>query len=338
MALSPREAALARQNQIRGQSTSSSGASGTTGEIYASTTEEAPRQFISDYNPKDISYANFDSSQIRELIGNLSITNLYQVNFSAITSKLAEHLGRYTDGTIDVGWISRSAGLLCTEASLPTSSFATAEVKDNFIGVTQEFAHTRLYTDLDLTFYVDADYNIIQFFEGWMDYISGASEEAASKGNRNHYRRFAYPNDYKIDTLHILKFDKNNLTWGETAARAFTRLGNNYVLQYDFINVFPKSITTIPISYGPAEIVKVSVSFNYDRYVQKRVRKSSVLSSQARNEQSRIESDITRTGSSGQLSAQEQLNAEDAARATQTSTTINPTIRRQGTDAFRGRR
>jgi len=337
MASSPRERAAEIQNRIRGQSNSSSGASGTSGETYASTIEEAP-QSISDYDPKDVSYANFDSSQIRDLIGNLSITNLYQVNFSAITNKLKEHLGRYTGSTIDIGWISRSAGLLCTEASLPTSSFATAEVKDNFIGVTQEFAHTRLYTDLDLTFYVDADYNIIQFFEGWMDYISGASEEAASKGSRNHYRRFAYPNDYKIDTLHILKFDKNNLTWGETASRAFTRLGNNYVLQYDFINAFPKSITTIPISYGPAEIMKVSVSFNYDRYIQKRVRKSPGLSSEARNEQNRVEAAIRRTGSSGQISAQEQLNAEDAARAIQTSTTINPTIRRQGTDAFRGRR
>ena len=35
-------------------------------------------------------------------------------------------------------------GILCFDASLPASAFATAEVKDNFMGVPQEFAHSRL--------------------------------------------------------------------------------------------------------------------------------------------------------------------------------------------------
>jgi hypothetical protein len=62
---------------------------------------------------------------------------------------------------------------LCADATLPTSSFATSEVKDNFQGINQQFAHTRLYIDSDFTFYVDYNYNMIKFFEGWMDYVSG---------------------------------------------------------------------------------------------------------------------------------------------------------------------
>ena len=71
----------------------------------------------------------------------------------------------------------RNSGLLCSSASLPGTSLATAEVKDNFMGVSQEFAHTRIYTDIDFTFYVDHDYNNLRFFEGWIDYISGGSEQ-----------------------------------------------------------------------------------------------------------------------------------------------------------------
>ena len=38
-------------------------------------------------------------------------------------------------------------------------------------------------------------------------------------------------------------------------------------LVYHFRNVFPKSMTAIPVSYGAADILKVNVTFNYDRYV-----------------------------------------------------------------------
>ena len=37
-------------------------------------------------------------------------------------------------------FVSRDAGLFCADASLPASAYATGEVKDNFMGVPQEFA------------------------------------------------------------------------------------------------------------------------------------------------------------------------------------------------------
>ena len=33
---------------------------------------------------------------------------------------------------------------------------------------------------------------------------------------------------------------------------------------------FPKSITSLPVTYGTADLLKVTVSFNYDRYVMTR--------------------------------------------------------------------
>ena len=96
---------------------------------------------------------------VGELIGQPALTNNYLVYIPPLpynvkdhpNFRLANHIknyGRLTDGE----FLTRKIGLLCSDASLPTSSYATAEVKGNFVGVTQEFAHTRLYADTDLHF------------------------------------------------------------------------------------------------------------------------------------------------------------------------------------------
>ena len=188
---------------------------------------------------------------VKEKLGKLSITNQYQVHFSSLKKTITDYLEIIgLDNAKE--FLSRDAGILCSEASLPASAFATGEVKDNFMGIPQEFAHTRLYTDIDFTFYVDQDYTLLRIFEGWMDYIaSGADTDGVGPGQRGFYRRFKYPNDYKCDTMSITKFEKNI----------------ERTLLYEFVNAFPKSITPIPVTYGTADLLKVTVSFNYDRYV-----------------------------------------------------------------------
>jgi len=193
----------------------------------------------------------------REIIGNPALTNNYLVEIPQLStnmvdnnnSKLANHIltyGRLTDDQ----FTSRKLGLLCSDASLPTSSYATAEVKGNFVGVTQEFAHTRLYADTDFTFYVDKNYDSIKFFEAWMDYISGAA--APQSTDKGYFRRMAYPDYYKVSEMSITKFERNIV---------------GTILEYKFINAFPKSMTAIPVAYGAADLLKVTVSFNYDRYI-----------------------------------------------------------------------
>ena len=72
-----------------------------------------------------------------------------------------------------------------------------------------------------------------------------------NQDNRAYYRRMRYPDSYKCNTMYINKFEKN-----------YKR-----TLRYRFVNAFPKSIDTIPVLYGPADILKVTVNFNYDRYI-----------------------------------------------------------------------
>ncbi len=148
-------------------------------------------------------------------------------------------------------FLSRKTGLLCSEASLPTSSLATGEVRDNFMGIPQEFAHTRLYTDIDFTFYIDSNYVNLRIFEAWMDYIAGGSQLEINELDENYYRRMNYPDNYKVQTMFISKFERDF----------------NSQIDYQFVNAFPKLVTAIPVSYGAADLLKVTVSFTYDRYI-----------------------------------------------------------------------
>ena len=109
---------------------------------------------------------------MRDLVGNIAQSNHYMVSFSALNTAITRHLSGYIGIDNVVEFLSRKSGLLCSDAVLPTSSFATGEVKDNFMGIPQEFAHTRIYTDLDFTFYVDRDYTNLMIFEGWMDFVN----------------------------------------------------------------------------------------------------------------------------------------------------------------------
>ena len=189
---------------------------------------------------------------MRELVGDLSQTNHYMVSFSTLNSTLMSYIQKRIGFQEDVrNFLSRKTGLLCSEASLPTSSFATGEVRDNFMGIPQEFAHTRLYTDIDFTFYVDTNYVNLKIFESWMDYIAGGSEAEISELNEDYYRRMRYPDTYKVQTMFISKFERDF----------------NSQIDYQFINAFPKLVTAIPVSYGAADLLKVSVQFTYDRYI-----------------------------------------------------------------------
>ena len=216
-----------------------------------------------------ISPSQLSMSEMSKKIGNLAQTNYYHIQLTLPTSLEKHFKTSYSkDPALKnvQNFVSNRLGYLCSDATLPVSSYATAEVKDNFMGVPQEFAHTRLYTDIDLTFYIDDDYTVLRFFEGWMDYVGGGNSAGDKKNNipaepaigtsnkPNAYRRFNWPDDYKVQTLNIIKFERNIKS----------------KLVYNFINAFPKGLAAVPVSYGPADLLKVTATFNFDRYIVER--------------------------------------------------------------------
>ena len=97
------------------------------------------------------------------LMGPLAQTNHFLVTISSLTPEVESYLQSFTRAPDMRRFLSERSGILCSDASLPTTSYATAEVKDNFMGIPQQFAHTRIYTDIDFTFYVDEDYTCLLY-------------------------------------------------------------------------------------------------------------------------------------------------------------------------------
>ena len=189
--------------------------------------------------------------EAKTLIGPLAENNQYLVTFSTLNPQISDYLTNYSGVSNLNDFLSRRAGILCSNASLPATAYATVEVKDNFMGIPQQFAHTRIYTDIDFSFYVDKDYTLLKIFEGWMEYMSSGSNSSVKQNEIGYYRRMRYPDTYKVSSMYINKFEKDY----------------KKAIRYRFVNAFPKSMTNIPVNYGPAEVLKITVSFNYDRYI-----------------------------------------------------------------------
>ena len=190
-------------------------------------------------------------SVANRIMGPLAQTNHFLVSLTSLTPEVNSYLQAFTNASDFRTFLSQRSGILCSDASLPTTAYATGDIRDNFMGVPQQIAHTRIYTDIDFSFYIDQDYTLLKIFEGWMEYISSGADTATNQQRGAFYRRMRYPDTYKCSNLYINKFEKN-----------FKR-----TMRYQFVNAFPKSMSSVPVSYGPADILKVTVSFNYDRYI-----------------------------------------------------------------------
>lgn len=185
-------------------------------------------------------------SDIKPLFTNLAQTSHYELLFDGFPRQLRDYLNARD---IDADFIGRKAGLLCYDASLPGSSLATANIEGNFTGVQQQYAHTRLFTNIGLGFYCDSEYKMLKFFEYWIEYISGAgAQDSLAKG---YFYRMRYPDQYKCEAMAIVKFDRDYKNG----------------MQYNFVSGFPVSVSSTPVSYETSSVLRINVEFNFDRYV-----------------------------------------------------------------------
>jgi hypothetical protein len=166
--------------------------------------------------------------------------------------------------------------LMCSEATLPGSNLATFEINDNFHGVTERHAYRRVYDDrIDLTFYVDAEnYIPIRYFETWMKYVAGESVSAGggmlSSKDPNYFYRVNYPKDYMATGLKVTKFERTAKVTANVTPTSYEVKGDSYTsktLEYEFINAFPISVSSMPVSYDSSSLLKCSVSLSYIRYI-----------------------------------------------------------------------
>ena len=194
-------------------------------------------------------------SEFKPILTNVAQTSHYQVFFDGLSPSLFSFLG---SKNVDRRFITDNSGLLCSSASIPGSALATSDIFGNFTGVQEKFAHTRIFSEISLEFYVDKDYKMIKFFEHWMDYISSGSEKrkisSFSKASPGYFYRMRYPrgdSGYKCDKTKIVKF---NIDYQKE-------------IEYTFIGMFPINFASTPVQYGSSDVLRCNATFNYERYV-----------------------------------------------------------------------
>jgi len=187
---------------------------------------------------------------IRSKFQTVALSNHYQVFFETNDSilKAASRRG------IDNRFVVEDLGLYVSDAVLPGSSFVDIEVAGDRQGITERFPQNRIYDDVTFSFYVDRDYNVLKFFESWSELINPLRDGAG--GINPDVMRLTYPKFYKCN-ISIHKFNKDNFTGPDPSRNA---------IAYTFINAWPYSIASTPVSYSGSNILQMNVTFRYDRY------------------------------------------------------------------------
>ena len=159
--------------------------------------------------------------------------------------------------------------LMCSDAVLPGSQLATTEMNNDFTGVTERHAYRRIYDEtIDLTFFVDADnYWPIRFFEQWISAIVNEDQEEALA--KDYFYRVKFPDDYIADQgLKVVKFEKDIETRRQIGPIHMSLPTENpSSLEYKFVRSWPRSITSMPVTYDSSSLLKCSVQMTYTRYV-----------------------------------------------------------------------
>ena len=161
-------------------------------------------------------------------------------------------------------FVDEDLGLYASDAVLPGSSFADVEVSGDRQGITERMPFKRIYDDVTLTFMVDRDYKVLKYFEAWMQLINPLHGDSDGKAH-NQVMTLNYPKDYKC-TMSIVKFNKD-----------YFRRGGAYVY-YCYIRSWPLSISSVPVNYDSGSVLKLNVTFRYERYVMENVTRGMIRS------------------------------------------------------------
>ena len=231
---------------------------------------------------KGLTFEEFKQS-ILKLTGGISASNLYQFAIKSPDKpgpgegySLAKHfLENLNTGTTAVGvetanLVNYQLNMLCNEIQIPGVTMSASDVKMPQKGMIQKVATAKVYNELDVSFYCDADSLPFKFFRCWQDYIIGAIEapremySRASTMTTTRQKAYAqrYYDHYTCDIMisKLEKVGKEKLINPETQEREDVRAD----FAVKLVKTYPYTVSSIPYSTGPSNIVKVTVGFYYE--------------------------------------------------------------------------
>ena len=156
--------------------------------------------------------------------------------------------------------VNESMLFLCDEAQLPNVNTATGTQNGVLTGIgSVDYPHTRIYTEIQLTFMLDANLSLLKYFNEWYSQIfidDGGSVhgDLASISPKNRATRVQYRSSYATE-MKITKAEPG--PQGADQRKPIT-----YVLE----NAWPYSIDAVPLQFGSSQLTRLTVNFKYERH------------------------------------------------------------------------
>ena len=144
----------------------------------------------------------------------------------------------------------------CDEAQLPNVNTATGTQNGLYVGLgSVDYPHTRVFTEFQLSFMLDANLNLLKSLNLWYGSIFN---ETAMIGSgtylENRSTRLAYKDSY-ASTINITKTESGPDS--PTQRKPIT-----YVME----KAYPYAVDAIPLQFGSSQLTKVTAQFKYQRH------------------------------------------------------------------------
>ena len=146
--------------------------------------------------------------------------------------------------------------LRAENVSLPGRAVATTDFFD--VGPTRKMGYSAVYLESAISFILSDDYNEKEYFDKWVDVITGPHRTKRSPGG-NRFNA-GYYDDYK-GTVEIWNYDENS------RATYRTKL----------IEAWPSVISPVQLDWGSSDFAKLNVTFTYRYYEQHNVSTSEAM-------------------------------------------------------------
>ena len=148
---------------------------------------------------------------------------------------------------------SEAVEFFCDEAQLPNVNTATATQNGLYVGLgSVDYPHTRVFTEFQLSFMLDANLNLLKSLNLWYGSIFNENEIETYLENRS--TRLAYKDSY-ASTINITKTESGPDS--PTQRKPIT-----YVME----KAYPYAVDAIPLQFGSSQITKVTAQFKYQRH------------------------------------------------------------------------
>jgi hypothetical protein len=206
-------------------------------------------------------------------------TQVFSVSVRNFIELIAKNGGMATSNNFIVKFINPPVSIpeldamsehFCSEAQLPNINTAQGNVNGVYVGSgSVPYAHTRVFTEMQLGFQLDANLGMLKFLNKWNDYIFDGSyrdssmpqerENATVETAQTSYKpknrtvRLNYPQQYMCD----IAISKQELAVGQRPRSAIT-----YILE----NAYPYAVDAVPLQFGSTQIASVTAQFAYMRH------------------------------------------------------------------------